>query len=611
MKKSFVMFWLTSFCGLVFVADLSYTEEITFPEDAGIVNVKEAPYHAKGDGMSDDTKALQKALSDHPSGNKIIYLPKGTYMISDTLRWPGGSHGGLAQKRTILQGQNREQTIIRLKDSARGFTDPQNPKSMIWTGRKPAQRFRNAIRNLTISVGQNNSGAIGCQFIANNQGCVRNVLIRSEDGQGAIGLDMAYTDEVGPCLIEKLTVHGFDVGVKSAYAVDSITIHNISLYNQNLYGLWNNGQCLSIERLHSSQNAAVSIYNQGSVGLLSLVSATLHGKNLSTPAIVNEAFMFARNIENRGYETTIENRNDKGKSVTDNHVDEFVSHKGYALFDNNSKSLNLNMEEKPEIPFDFVAQWISPLQFGAQPNDEEDDTEAIQKAIDFGKTTVYLPNGTWIIDGTLVLRGKVKRFIGCEARIGGDGVLRIDDGESDTVIVERLQINYGSEWSIVQNTERQVVLSSSILGVVRNAKPGTMFIDDICGGPFHFKNHTVYARQWNAESPTTKIVNDGGTMWILGLKTERGGTLIHTKNGGKTELLGGFCYATSNEKVKPMFINENSSVSLTIRESCFNGNPFKILVEEIREGETRRLMRGDVPGRSGGSVIPLYTGTTK
>ena len=32
----------------------------------------------------------QQALLEHPNGNKIIYLPNGTYLISATLRWPGG-----------------------------------------------------------------------------------------------------------------------------------------------------------------------------------------------------------------------------------------------------------------------------------------------------------------------------------------------------------------------------------------------------------------------------------------------------------------------------------------------------------------------------------------
>ena len=51
-------------------------------ESAGIVNIKMPPYNAKGDGKADDTAALQKAIDE----NEIIFLPKGYYSITSTLK---------------------------------------------------------------------------------------------------------------------------------------------------------------------------------------------------------------------------------------------------------------------------------------------------------------------------------------------------------------------------------------------------------------------------------------------------------------------------------------------------------------------------------------------
>lgn len=45
------------------------------------VNVKAAPYSAKGDGINDDTKAIQKAVNQ----NKLLFIPKGYYKITDTI----------------------------------------------------------------------------------------------------------------------------------------------------------------------------------------------------------------------------------------------------------------------------------------------------------------------------------------------------------------------------------------------------------------------------------------------------------------------------------------------------------------------------------------------
>ncbi len=45
------------------------------------VNIKEAPYHAKGDGRHDDTDAIKRAIQNE----RAIFFPKGVYVLSETL----------------------------------------------------------------------------------------------------------------------------------------------------------------------------------------------------------------------------------------------------------------------------------------------------------------------------------------------------------------------------------------------------------------------------------------------------------------------------------------------------------------------------------------------
>jgi Pectate lyase superfamily protein len=188
--RAFVVIALISLTGTCFA------ENIVFPADANIADLRR-DYGAKGDGVTDDTAAIQKALTEK---RKIIYFANGTYLISDTLRW------GERQTRQIFQGQSEAGTVIKLKDGAAGFANPAAPKAMIWTGGAPAQRFHNGLRNLTIDNGKNNPGAIALQFMANNQGGIHDVTIRSGDGSGPIGLDLGYANEQGPCLIRNVTV---------------------------------------------------------------------------------------------------------------------------------------------------------------------------------------------------------------------------------------------------------------------------------------------------------------------------------------------------------------------------------------------------------------------
>lgn len=70
-----------------------------------IINVKNAPYFAKGDGITDDSVALQQAVdAATASPGSTVYFPVGTYLHSSDINVNGN--------RTTLRGQNRAQTIL-------------------------------------------------------------------------------------------------------------------------------------------------------------------------------------------------------------------------------------------------------------------------------------------------------------------------------------------------------------------------------------------------------------------------------------------------------------------------------------------------------------------
>lgn len=597
---------------LSLVAIESQAENIDFPRDSGVVDVTKPPYLAKADGVADDTVAIQKALDDHPSANAIIYLPKGTYLVSDTLRWPDGPRRGLEQKRTILQGQSGDGTVVKLKDSAAGFGDAEKRKAVIWTGRKPAQRFRNAIRNLTVNTGKGNDGAVGIQFIANNQGVMADVRIVSGDGGGAIGLDMSYTDEIGPMLVRGLTVEGFDLGIKTYWQTASITFEDVTLKNQNRLGWENYGQTIFVRNLKSTNVVTVLKNVKNGPSRVLLVGAQLDGVGdaVKLPAILNEKTMYARDIRVTGYARAI-THSDKGRGnkegVPTAEVDEWLSHEEpVSLFPSPPRTLRLPIKETPRVPWDELPRWSSPLAFGGRPNDKEDDTAAIQKAIDSGATTVYLPNGTWLLDGKVRLRGNVRRFLGTEARLNGKGALWLVEGEHPVVVVQRLDVD---DVRLIHDARRTLVLSQLLGGNYSNTSKGNgdLFLEDVVMGTFVFRKQNVWARQLNQETDTqksgdeAKVVNDGGRLWILGMKTEQAGTIIKTISGGQTELLGAFIFNNAGQTTEPAFINDESSVSLAgAWETRFGNTPIQTWVRETRNGQTRTI---ETLGRS-----PLYVG---
>lgn len=598
---------------------------IRFPEDAGIVYVTKGPYFAIPDDGKDDTLAIQQALADHISGNYIIYFPDGTYDISDVaLKLPDDHplkniRAAIElkdrKKRNILQGESRSGTVLRLMDSV-----PSDFSfAMLNFGQTPAQRFRNALRDITVSIGVNHPKAIGVQFNASNQGGIFNVNICSEDENlaGAIGLDMAHTDEIGPLLVRDLTVNGFDIGIRTAYQTASQTFENITLRKQKQYGWQNSFSQQVFVRNLFSENSVTAVINKQldgrdpGQGKFVLLGARLIGneQTKALAAIRNQKAMYLRDIETTGYKTVVsrELAHYRGNATENiDQIDEYWANGAYdsrrggpfELFPSPDRMLRLPIEEIPVVPWEKeLKRWASPHHFAngqpgtgsGFPNDGADDSAALQSAIDSGATTVYLPNGTWEIHDTVIVRKNVTRIIGCEARLIGNqsstGKMRIADGYSKIVVIERLE---SGNLIYEQASQRTLVLNNILGGHYRSDadQPGKLFLNDVVMGPMRFNKQHIWARQLDIEGNTVedskldaKVINDGGTVWILGFKTEDEGTTIKTINGGKTELYGALHVGASGNE--PRFVTINASFSAA---GDYGG--FKQFAMETRGDET-------------------------
>ena len=254
--------------------------------------------------------------------------------------------------------------------------------------------------------------------------------------------------------------------------------------------------------------------------------------------------------------------------------------------------MRLPIQEPPAVVADAADSWANVDHFGADPTGQQDSSQAFQKAIDSGATTLFLP-GSYALDKTVVVRGKVRRIVGIGgmvdyfSRVRPD--FRIEDGESPVVSFEHLAYVHGG---IEINTQRTLLFRSVAdcdLTFTERSRGGELYFEDFVTHDLKLKNQRVWARQLNVENEGTHIVNDGGQLWVLGYKTERGGTLLDTRSGGSSEILGGFSYTTTAGKLAPMFVTENASIFTFFNEVCFNGDPFVIRVQETRGGKTKQL----------------------
>jgi hypothetical protein len=369
-----------------------------------------------------------------------------------------------------------------------------------------------------------------------------------------------------------------------------------------------------------SENRVPSIFNEkDSWGTVTLLDAHLHAINpdRSTPAILNQRQIYLRNVEVLGYGLAV-NNDDKGRDKGDigppGLIAEDTSHKnvrslfrevGDGTLARSGEITHLPVKETPEVPWgDPAREWANLLDFGADPTGAADASAALQKAIDSGSKTLYLPAGAnFLFSTTVEIRGPVQRIIGLEGRftVEGTPVWKLVDGkhpqklpDAPVVIIERMtNQSGGAEIRVRHESARTLVISSATGFAVEGIGRGDLFLDDLCGHLDRLApGQSAWCRQINSEREGLKCRNAGGKLWILGMKTEKTGTLIDTTAGGITEVNGLFLYSNSGWNAgEAAFTVADATLNLFgVNERNFNRQPVTLWVRERQGAETRELV---------------------
>lgn len=620
-----------------FAGDSVVAAERTFPPDSGMVNVK-TQYGAKGDGIADDSEAIQQAISSvvhHPQmGPRIIFFPAGTYLVSRPLlekdlrlQW---------NSLLTLQGENRATTIIRLKDDDPLYQSASAPAAVLVFASQHGtpngggnNAFDNNIFDLTIDVGRGNPGAIALDFLGNNYCALRDVTLQSSDAShsGAIGLALQRY-ATGPCFLKNVLINGFDYGIKVANNEYSITFEDLTLLNQQRFGIYNANNVLSIRHLFSN-NSVPALYNANALGLVTLIGATLQGGSSQYSAIQNQGTLYAREVASSGYASALQGQGSK--------ITEYDSGPVVSPFGGKAASLNLPVEETPFFEDTNLSNWKSVIAYGADPTGMADSSVAIQRAIDSGATTVYFPTGIYRVARTIVVGGKVRMLEGFNSSLNPAGevfsradnpapLLRIVEGVADVAVNHfRIGAYYAHAVPgvifVQQDSTRPLVLMDSLIGggpttiAYQNTKRGTgkLFVENVAACPWQIVfPQSVFARQINPEGKATKITNTGGRLWILGLKTEGASTNIETEEGASTEVLGGLIYPVAPTSADmASFVVKDSRASFVYAVSNYrpvaSGGNFPVQIKETQDGIEKSLLSTSLPSRGLGTITALYS----
>jgi hypothetical protein len=437
-----------------------------------VFDVTDARFGAVPDDGKDDTKAIQAAIAAAAALEKskkgryyqqqVIYLPEGTYDISDTLACVMNNGNPAHKGRFEIPGSEGFQwiwgdgvgkTILRLRSAEEigMFGSAENPKPVLQTSRYSYDRkqsgnskFQLWVTDLSIVVPEDQPHAVGLSYAVANMGAVKRVHIQAEGDGGHTGLALVQNNN-GPGMIADVRVDGFSTGldINDPCGV-CFYLKNIQLVNQkrNGVGLVLSDKVIAIENLRVQQQhdsvtgirlcgtRSESIYD-GVMAFLTLIDPKFHytgaGK-ASVPAVrIEQGHLYMRGADFAGYgEKPIEDHGrlrpaTSGELVlVHGHSKEEKSNVVVAIDGAPARSLHLPLKPTPEIPArawerlkadDTTTVSQKDLKRGrlsvstdwviVKPSGS-DDTQLVQAALDSGARYIGLLNGTdFVVKDTL------------------------------------------------------------------------------------------------------------------------------------------------------------------------------------------------------------------
>jgi len=554
-----------------------------YPESCNnIIDITKAPYFADNTGKKDCTEAIRQAIDDcvygyitaveetrqelmemykaqnenvylgaehgrlingvvtvtfpkNPPLSKIIFFPSGTYLVSDTLSYTFDNLSTLQHpdytcelcRNIHLLGENKENTIIRLKDNSEGFEKGSNKpvisfnKAYIENTETTNCAQMNTIEDITIDCGKGNDGAAGMIYAASNCGRIENVNIITESG--SFGIIFDYSSEV---CITNIKISGFDYGIKSGHT-SPVIFENADFSGNKIAGALTKDGNMIFKKTEWGNLPAFE-FIKGSVGRY-----FCYDKNISFTG------------DNTGNNIFYAETDTPDKSIPENHRSE-------------------NFEN-----------WAYVDDFGAVGDGKTDSTNAIQRAMNSGKEVILFGSGKYVIERRIKVPATVKTIdfmynsiaVGYSLLIGEmDSIFEICESSEDAVFFEHFLASdekcNGFFRFCKQSAVRPAVFKDFLIpaALYFNTVPGSKVYFDNCFThtnhytqncalpregytpvfcrmiPVELHGQTVYAKNLNIERADLDLLNDSSELIIDGYKTEGPGKMIKAINRGKTQL---------------------------------------------------------------------------
>ncbi len=408
-------------------------------EDKTAVYLSNDRFGTKGDGVADDTAAVQKAIDTVADTTRqgIVFIPEGRYRLTHTLYvWPGVRLIGYGTQRPSFvladdtPGYQTGPSYMVLFAGGRigeqrrgGLQRPANAPPVAFPGTVPPATgvvdanpgtFYSAMSNVDFEIGEGNPGAVGIRFHIAQHCFLTHMNFRIGSGMAALhdigneGEDLHFyggrygimTGRPSPGWQFTLLDSSFDGQREAAIeeheaglALVNDTFKNvpiaIEIEPKHIEELW-----IKNSTFENISRAAIIISSETS----RLTEINVEG------ALCNKVNVFAQLRESG---KTFSGKGPLYRVSTFTHGLIFDSPKAKGSIETriNTEPLAGDPQAGPPAIHALPSQtgWANALELGAKGDGTTDDTAALQHAVDTQRI-VYLPSGRYLLTDTLRLR---------------------------------------------------------------------------------------------------------------------------------------------------------------------------------------------------------------
>jgi len=400
-------------------ADVSFGASFytTRLDDPSAVYLTKEEFSVHGDGIGDDSAALQQAIDKVASstGAGVLFVPEGTYRLTKTMYvWPG----------VRLIGYGRNRPVFRLPANTPGFQEGSGKYLLFFSGGRGRGQgdlpqdgnpgtFYSAMSNIDIEIGPGNPAAIGIRFHVAQHCYLSHIHFR-------LGSALAGLEDIGN-EIEDLHFQGGQYGIMTRRSAPGwpILVMDCTFDGQTQAAIrCDEAGLVLIRPVFKNVPTAMSIVPDKPDELW-ISDARL--ENISGPALVISNEHNARtqiNLQNVACRDVpvLAKFRDSGKTITGPGTAYLVEQFSHGLHIAGlgaerrirtsltaHEAATLPELAKSDIPaLPDSADWVNVRTLGVTGDGKTDDTAAFQDAINKHKT-LYLPMGWYCVSDTLKL----------------------------------------------------------------------------------------------------------------------------------------------------------------------------------------------------------------